>query len=79
MADPLCPTNRSREALAARLLLSLQLSDDGLAMKLSALRRQFPKDTEQDSQARLVAWLQESPPSGAAEGWTVTNPTRFEK
>lgn len=77
VTDPVAPANRSREALAARLRLSLQLSDDGIAMKLSSLKRRFPKASDQEIQAELNAWLRDTDPSGWVEGWTVRNSTRF--
>jgi hypothetical protein len=77
VADPLASACRSKEALAARLRLSLQLSDDGIAMKLSSLRRRFPDASDADIQARLEAWLRDTDPPGWAEGWTVRNSTRF--
>jgi hypothetical protein len=77
VTDPLASANRSREALAARLQLSLQLSDDGIAMKLSSLRRRYPDASDGDIQAHLDAWLRDTDPPGWVEGWTVRNSTRF--
>ena len=77
VTDPLASANRSREALAARLRLSLQLSDDGIAMKLSSLRRRYPDASLADIQEQLDTWLRDTDPPGWVEGWTVHNSTRF--
>jgi len=77
VTDPLAPTNSSREAIAARLRLSLELSDDGIAMKLASLRRRNPEAGERDLPAQLEAWLGDTDPPGWSEGWMVANSTRF--
>lgn len=77
VTDPLAPANRSLEALAARLRLSLQLSDDGIAVKLSSLRRRFPEASDADIKAKLDTWLHDTDPPGWVEGWTMCNPSRF--
>lgn len=77
VTDPVAPANRSREALAARLRLSLQLCDDGMAMKLSGLKRRSPDASDQEIQAELDAWFRDTDPPSWVEGWTVRNSTRF--
>ena len=77
VTDPLAPANSSPEAIAARLRLLLQLSDEGLAMKLASLRRHNPEASEADLRAQLEAWLRDADPPGCVEGWTVVNRNRF--
>ncbi len=75
--DPIDSSNQTKAALAARLLLCLQLADDGLVIKRQALCRQYPLFDEKQIEDELREWLANGSPTGWAEGWTVSNPSRF--
>jgi len=64
------------EAAARRLRLALDLFRTGEAMMRERLRREHPELSEQEIEARLVAWLQERPgaESGDAPGRRVPWP-----
>ena len=63
------------ETPAQRLRLALDLFEFGTDMMRQKLRREHPDATEDEIQARLVAWLQERP--GAELGDGVGRPGRW--
>ena len=77
VSDPLDSGNRTEVVLVARFHLCLQLADDGLEIKRQALRRHHPSFDEKRIEEELRTWLAASPPTGLADGWTVSNPVRF--
>lgn len=58
--------DRSPEAVAERLRLTLELFDDAVDMLRLKLRRAHPDATETEIEARIDAWIAERP--GAEEG-----------
>ncbi len=63
------------ETPARRLRLALDLFEFGTDMMRQNLRRETPDATEDEIQARLIAWLQERP--GAELGDGVGRPGRW--
>lgn len=66
---------KSHETPAQRLRTALDLFEFGTDMMRQKLRREAPDATEDEIQARLVAWLQERP--GAELGDGVGRPGRW--
>lgn len=64
------------ETPAQRLRIALDLHELGVEMMRQKLRREAPEATEDEIQARLVAWLQDRPGAeyGDAEGRPGTWP-----
>ena len=67
--------NTSPETPAQRLRIALDLFEFGTDMMRQKLRRETPDATQDEIQARLVAWLQERP--GAELGDGVGRPAHW--
>lgn len=75
--DPLSPADQSDEASARRLLLALQMSDDGIRIMRAKIRRDKPNLSEAEVEECLRAWLHDVPEPGLAEGFRVRKAHRF--
>lgn len=67
--DPLSISDQSPEACARRLLMALQLSDDGLEMMRMNLRRRHPDASEEELGRLFLAWLHHRPGAEHGDSW----------
>ena len=59
----------SAEALAMRLRMAFDLCELGESMRRAQLRREHPDATDEEIEARLVAWLQTRPGAEHGDAW----------
>ena len=62
-------TSDPAEALAERLRTAFDLCEVGESMRRAQLRREHPDATEDEIEARLVAWLRTRPGAEHGDAW----------